>query len=123
VLEAVEGPTKEEGAGVQRVKCQAVSDAALGWVTIAGNQGTPFLEPGGNIYTCVKETAFTDGLSVRDSKTIRKLMKGEIIEVLEFSKKDETVGVMRVKAKAKQDGVTGWVTLAGNQGTSYLEAC
>lgn len=123
VLEAVEGPMKEGGAGVQRVKCRAVGDGATGWVTIAGNQGTPFLEPGGNMYTCVRDTALSDALSVQDSKTIRRLDKGEVIEVLEFSKRDEVVGVTRVKGKAKRDGVTGWVTLVGNQGTAYLEAC
>lgn len=123
VLEAVEGPVKEDGAGVQRVKCQAVNDSAVGWVTIAGNQGTPFLEPGGNLYTCVKKTVLTDGLSVQDSKTVRSINVGETIEVLEFHKKDETVGVTRIKGKAKQDGVTGWITVAGNQGTAYLEPC
>merc|ERR1711998_419297 len=123
VLEAVEGPMKEGGAGVQRVKCRAVGDGATGWVTIAGNQGTPFLEPGGNMYTCVRETALSDVLSVQDSKTLRRLDKGEVVEVLEYSKRDEVVGVTRVKGKAKRDGVTGWVTLVGNQGTAYLEAC
>lgn len=123
VLEAVEGPTKEGDAGVERVKCRAVGDGATGWVTVAGNQGTPFLEPGGNIYTCVHETVLSDVMSVQDSKTLRRLEKGELVEVLEFSNKDEVVGVTRVKGKAKRDGVTGWVTLVGNQGTTYLEAC
>lgn len=48
ILEALGGPAKEEGAGVQRVRCQAVNDSAKGWVTICGNQGTPFLEQYGN---------------------------------------------------------------------------
>lgn len=123
VLEALEGPSIEEGANVQRVRCQAVNDDAGGWVTIQGNQGTPFLEPGGNLYTAVKETVLTDGLSVQDSKTIRRISKGEIVEVVEFAKKDDSVGVKRIKAKAKIDGATGWITLSGNQGTSFLEPC
>merc|ERR1712176_123805 len=123
VLECLEGPSKEDGANVQRVRCQAVSDDVLGWVTIAGNQGTPFLEPGGNMYSVVKETVLTDGLSVQDCKTIRRVTKGEIIEVLEFGKKDATVGVKRIRGKAKQDGATGWITISGNQGTNFLEPC
>merc|ERR1712176_339329 len=123
VLECLEGPTKEEGANVQRVRCQAVSDDVAGWVTIAGNQGTPFLEPGGNLYSVVKETVLTDGLSVQDAKTIRRVTKGEIIEVLEFGKKDATLGVKRTRGKAKQDGATGWITISGNQGTNFLEPC
>mmetsp|Transcript_87148 Transcript_87148/g.255076 ORF Transcript_87148/g.255076 Transcript_87148/m.255076 type:complete len:878 (+) Transcript_87148:90-2723(+) len=122
VLEALEGPTKEEGVGVQRVRCQCVSDEAVGWVTIAGNQGTPFLEPGGNFFNVVKETLLTDGLSVQDSKTVRRLSKGEVIEVLEFQKKDASVDVKRIKGKAKLDGATGWITVASNQGTVFLEA-
>jgi len=121
VLEALEGPTKEEGVGVLRVRCQCVSDEAVGWVTIAGNQGTPFLEPGGNFYNVVKETLLTDGLSVQDSKTVRRLAKGEVIEVLEFQKKDASVDVKRIKGKAKLDGATGWITIASNQGTVFLE--
>lgn len=121
VLEALEGPTKEEGVGVQRVRCQAVSDEAIGWVTIAGNQGTPFLEPGGNFYSVVKETLLTDGLSVQDSKTVRRLAKGEVIEVIEFAKKDASVDVKRIKGKAKLDGASGWITVASNQGTVFLE--
>jgi len=123
VLEALEGPAKEEGAGVQRIKCQAVQDDAIGWVTLAGNQGTPFLEPGGNFYTCVKETLLTDGLSVQDSKTVRRIAKGEVIEVLEFQKKDASADVKRIKGKAKLDGASGWITVSSNAGTSFLEPC
>lgn len=121
VLECLEGPSTEEGASVQRVRCQSVQDDATGWATIAGNQGTPFLVSGGNLYKCVKETVITDGLSVSDSKTVRRLAKGEAVEVLEFPKKDDTVGVRRIKGKAKLDGVVGWITVCGNQGTSFLE--
>merc|ERR1712217_793772 len=68
-LECLEGPATEEGANVKRVKCLAVNDDATGWATIAGNQGTPFLLPGGNIYVCVKDTVLSDGLSISESKT------------------------------------------------------
>ncbi|CAJ1362780.1 unnamed protein product [Effrenium voratum] len=43
ILEVLEGPLKEDGANVRRVRCRAQSDKATGWATIAGNQGTPFL--------------------------------------------------------------------------------
>jgi len=123
VLEALEGPSKEQGVGVQRVRCQCVQDEAIGWATIAGNQGTPFLEPGGNFYTVVKETLLTDDLSVQDSRTVRRLAKGEVIEVVEFHKKDASVDVKRIKGKAKLDGAMGWITVASNQGTTFLEPC
>jgi len=121
VLEILEGPKKEDGANVMRVKCLAVMDDLLGWVTVVGNQGTPLLIPGGNLLTCVKETVITDGLSVQDSKTVRRLAKGEVIEVLEFPKKDPSISCVRIRGKAKIDGTTGWITVEGNQGTAFLE--
>jgi len=123
VLEALEAPSKEEGAGVMRVKCRSTADEAVGFVTIAGNQGTAFLQPGGNIFTCVKETSLTDGPIIKDSKTIRQVVKGEKIEAYEFQKKDEKAELQRVRGKAKLDGAKGWITVTGNQGTVYLESC
>merc|ERR1719230_1729016 len=115
VLELLEPATTEEASGVQRVRCQAVQDQIMGWVTLSGNQGTAFLEPGGNFYQCVKETLLTDGLSVQDSKTIRRIPKGEVVEVLEFQKKDTEADLRRIKGKAKLDGAVGWITLSSNQ--------
>lgn len=123
VLEALEGPTMEEATKVKRLRCLATQDECMGWVTLAGNQGTSFLEAGGNFYTCVKETLITDGLCVQDSKTVRRLAKGEVVEVLEFQKKDATADVRRIKGKAKQDGAIGWITIASNAGTTFLEPC
>eukprot|EP00747_Dinoflagellata_sp_TGD_P122779 gnl/TRDRNA2_/TRDRNA2_173682_c3_seq1.p1 gnl/TRDRNA2_/TRDRNA2_173682_c3~~gnl/TRDRNA2_/TRDRNA2_173682_c3_seq1.p1 ORF type:complete len:424 (+),score=144.99 gnl/TRDRNA2_/TRDRNA2_173682_c3_seq1:146-1273(+) len=122
VLECIEGPVKDEAVGVHRVKVLAMADGMSGWATIAGNQGTAFLEPGGNTFVCVKETVITDGLSVQDSKTLRRVSTGEKIEILEFHKKDPSVGVMRVRGKAESDGMSGWITVAGNQGTVFLQA-
>jgi len=123
VLEAMEAPKKEEAAGVERVRCHSVQDDADGWVTLAGNQGTAFLEPGGNFYSCVKETLLTDGLSVSESKTVRRIAKGEVIQVLEFPKKDSTSDVKRIKGKAKLDGEVGWITVSSSTGTAFLEPC
>jgi len=123
VLEAMEAPKKDEASGVSRVRCHAVQDDAEGYVTLAGNQGTAFLEPGGNFYSCVKETLLTDGLSVQDSKTVRRLAKGEVLEVLEFPKKDASTDVKRIKGKAKLDGAIGWTTVASTSGTAFLEPC
>lgn len=60
VLEVLEGPSKEDGANVQRVRCLAVQDGATGWATIAGNQGTPFLVQGGNVLCCVQAVDITE---------------------------------------------------------------
>merc|ERR1712014_359884 len=84
VLEAIEGPRLEESASLQRVRCRAMRDGAVGWVTIAGNQGSVFLKPGGNLFTCVKELPFFDGRpGAEGTITIRQVAKGEIVEALE----------------------------------------
>jgi len=123
VLEMIDGPSKDEASGVERVKCKAANDDATGWVSIASNQGTPFLVSGGNLFSCVKDTVLTDGLSVQDSKTVRRVQTGEVFEVLEFAKKDTDLDLKRVRARAKSDGAMGWITMCGNQGTAYLEVC
>merc|ERR1712066_1160196 len=62
-----------------------------------------------------------DNLKVKGGKTIRKLDPGEVLEALEDPQKDDGIGLMRVKCRAEKDGKEGYITLAGNQGTVYLE--
>merc|ERR1712228_488101 len=122
MLEAIEGPKKEDEVGVSRVRSRSVQDGSIGWVTVKGNQGTVFLEPGCNRMACVKETAITNGLSAKDSTTLRSIAQGEVIKVLEFEKKDGSTDVMRIKAEAMKDGVIGWMTVA-DKTTIFLESC
>jgi len=42
LVELIEGPRLEASLGVLRMRGRATKDGAVGWVTIAGNQGTPF---------------------------------------------------------------------------------
>merc|ERR1712137_908181 len=68
----------------------------------------------------VKETAMTNGISIKDSRTLRRLDVNEVVEVMEGPLREDTVEVMRVHAKALKDGSEGWITIAGNQGTVFL---
>lgn len=113
VLEALEGPRNEEVAKLVRLRCRA-SDGTEGWVTYKGNQGTTFLEPGGQKYVCLQATEITEALDV-SSTSIRMLAEGELIEVTEFEKKDGDV--TRIKGKAKSDGVHGWITISSPNST------
>jgi len=69
------------------------------------------------------ETALSSGMSIEDkeTRTLRRMEVGEVVEVLEGPIEDGSAGVMRIRAKAMKDGVEGWVTLKGNQGTVYLK--
>lgn len=72
-------------------------------------------------YKCVKDIAITSEFDIKSSSNVRKLEVGELLEVLEGPKGDETLGVTRVRARALSDGKTGWITGKGNQGTPFLE--
>jgi len=72
-----------------------------------------------NFLKCVKEIALTTTLEVKDSKTLRKLEVGELVQILEIAK--EGMGLERVRCLALQDAKEGWVTLKGNQGTTFLD--
>merc|ERR1712139_528958 len=104
-----------------------MGDDKEGWVTPAGNQGTVYLVDGGNVFKVVKETILTGafvigeapegGAKVKD----RKLKVGELVEVREWAKKEETSGLMRMKVCVKSDGQIGWATSLGNTGIKFLE--
>jgi len=80
-----------------------------------------FLDQFRRKYACAAIVSMTENLAVKGGKTVRKLQINEVVEELEEPTKDETLGIMRVKARAESDGKEGYITLAGNQGTVYLE--
>merc|ERR1719491_94299 len=74
-------------------------------------------------YKCAKDVALTTSFDVKESKTTRKLLVGELIEVLESKKGDDAIGLQRVRCRALSDLKEGWATLTGNQGTAFMEKC
>ena len=69
-------------------------------------------------YQCCKEVvAITSSFDIGAGKTLRKLDKDELVEVLDSAKVDEKCGLARIKARALIDDKVGWLTLKGNQGT------
>jgi len=69
----------------------------------------------------VKQTALTDGLCIKDSKTTRRLDLEEVVRVVKGPVKETASGVMRHSVMALKDGVAGWVSAVGNQGTVFLK--
>jgi len=121
VLECVEGPKKEDRVGVMRVRCRAVQDDTVGWATLAGNQGTKYLEPGGRVMRCIQETVLCDGPSRVDSKEIRPITQGELIDVIEFQRRDIKSDIMQICGKARNDGAEGWAAVDVLHGETYME--
>lgn len=128
VVEVLDGPLKEDSVEVRRIRGRVMKDGLEGWITVSGNQGTAFLKEGGDRFKVVKETILTDSFELDGDKDAtkrliaeRKLKEDEVVELHSWPKKEETSGLTRMKARARSDGSTGWVTMIGNAGTPFLE--
>jgi len=69
-----------------------------------------------------KATTITNAFGIRDSKTLRRLEKNEVVEVLFGPFNEVVAGVQRVQVRTVY-GEDGWATVKGNQGTRFLDEC
>lgn len=69
----------------------------------------------------MKTAALTDHKGIKESKSIRRLLEGEVVEALGTPQKEDEVDLMRLRVKAMNDSAEGWVTISGNQGTIFLK--
>lgn len=67
-----------------------------------------------------KASVMTDGESLK-SKPLRRLNEGEVVECLTGPTPVEGEEVTRIKVRAMEDAVEGWVTPVGNRGTVFIE--
>lgn len=109
VLECLEGPCKEDSMKVFRARTRVIGDEDKeGWVTVAGNTGITILREGAYLWKALRQVQLTR--SFEDlAPTGRRLREGEVLEVLEWPRKHEESGLMRMQVKAKIDGATGWL--------------
>lgn len=112
-----ESPVEERSEALFRLRGRCVSDGSIGWVSFTGSR----LKPWSPRYRCLHSTTISDALEIGIAENLRRLEIGEIIEVVEGPSIEPELGIMRVKGMADSDGETGWITLAGNQGTQFLE--
>mmetsp|Transcript_156952 Transcript_156952/g.285652 ORF Transcript_156952/g.285652 Transcript_156952/m.285652 type:complete len:771 (-) Transcript_156952:163-2475(-) len=68
-----------------------------------------------------KDAVVTSEMLLKDAKTLRRLEIGEVVEILEGPIHEEATDCMRVRTKVMKDGLEGWITLKGNQGSVFLE--
>eukprot|EP00930_Biecheleria_cincta_P072916 TRINITY_DN60257_c0_g1_i1.p1 TRINITY_DN60257_c0_g1~~TRINITY_DN60257_c0_g1_i1.p1 ORF type:complete len:1494 (+),score=434.52 TRINITY_DN60257_c0_g1_i1:52-4533(+) len=71
-------------------------------------------------YKVVKEIVLSDNLLIEQSEQLRRMDVGEVMEVFQGPMLDPSVGVYRIHGRALKDGIMGWVTVAGNQGITFL---
>jgi len=122
IVQAMGPHTTDETTTVLRLKGKAHSDGVEGWVSIRGNKQSTYLQVLSYGYKVVKETVFTDIFEMENFKVLRRLKNGDVLRCLCFPKLEEKSGLWRMQASA-EDGVIGWVTLKGNQGSTYLVNC
>eukprot|EP00927_Polykrikos_kofoidii_P021184 TRINITY_DN20135_c0_g1_i1.p1 TRINITY_DN20135_c0_g1~~TRINITY_DN20135_c0_g1_i1.p1 ORF type:complete len:1927 (+),score=457.77 TRINITY_DN20135_c0_g1_i1:93-5873(+) len=80
-----------------------------------------FLKMVQQFFVCVKAIAFTNLFTISGAKTIRRIEEGEIIEMLEGPTMEDGSAIARIRGRALTDGVVGWVSVKGNQGTPFLK--
>jgi len=116
VLELLEGPKKEPPVEISRIRGKAEKDGNTGWAT-----WTPSTMVQTRVLKCKKEITLTTTFDINNGKSIRKLEVGETLQMSGESQEENTRKLVRVQARANRDGKEGWVTLKGNQGTSFAE--
>lgn len=72
-------------------------------------------------YVVMKSSVITNEFDIESSKVMRKLDVDEIVELMDGPRKDEKVGLTRIQARCLRDNAVGWISVKGNQGTSFLE--
>eukprot|EP00927_Polykrikos_kofoidii_P076739 TRINITY_DN73779_c0_g1_i1.p1 TRINITY_DN73779_c0_g1~~TRINITY_DN73779_c0_g1_i1.p1 ORF type:complete len:2013 (-),score=491.47 TRINITY_DN73779_c0_g1_i1:180-6218(-) len=72
-------------------------------------------------FICIHSIAVTDCFEISKSKTVAKLEPDEVVVALKEAVTCSTSGVPRLNCKVAASGKEGWVSLQGNQGTTYMD--
>merc|ERR1719198_1993173 len=92
-------------------------DAQEGWITVKGNQGTPYLkEVDKPYYACNAEVEL-------EGDVPRTLKHEKVFELLQGPQKEVFADAQRIRGKASKDGATGWITSIDHQGVVFAEPC
>lgn len=117
VVEVLGEIATDPQVGLERARCRAMREADEGWITLRGNQGTPFFEVAPKPYLlCKAEEVPLRRACSRMAEAARSLRGGDALEVLEGPVREAAVEVARVRGRAKKDGRMGWVTLRDGAG-------
>lgn len=122
LVEVLEGQSIDEKLGMTRIRCKSLSDGLEGWVTIKGNQGTPFLkEVEKPFYVCHAEVSLNQDVK-GDGAEVRKIRPDEVLELIEGPRAQAVARVVRIRVTANLDKATGWLTVRDKFGAVFAEA-
>eukprot|EP00927_Polykrikos_kofoidii_P022008 TRINITY_DN20667_c0_g1_i1.p1 TRINITY_DN20667_c0_g1~~TRINITY_DN20667_c0_g1_i1.p1 ORF type:complete len:2068 (-),score=493.97 TRINITY_DN20667_c0_g1_i1:213-6416(-) len=123
LFQVVDGPRTDAKLGLVRVRGKSLIDGEIGWITVKGNQGTPFLEEKEKpFYCCLKDVLLEPAFDGAGQEPVRTLKADEVVELLEGPRKVVFPDALRVRGKARKDGATGWVTARDKNGITFAEA-
>jgi len=123
IVEVLEGPIVDEKVGVERVKGKALTDSTMGWISMKGNQGTPFLQEAQRpCYYCVADVPLDKDYDNSNSDApVRILKASEVIEVVEGPRAESFQGATRARVRACRDGKVGWFAMKTKDSISNVE--
>mmetsp|Transcript_50098 Transcript_50098/g.141200 ORF Transcript_50098/g.141200 Transcript_50098/m.141200 type:complete len:840 (+) Transcript_50098:126-2645(+) len=126
VIEILEGPMTDDSIGLARIRGKSLVDNAEGWITVMGNQGTPFLQEVEKPYLSCADAMPLEGSFAGEGgegpALLRSLEKDEVLELLEGPRKSTISSATRARGKAALDGQMGWFTIKDPNGTKLAEA-
>jgi len=74
-------------------------------------------------YKVEQPSAISDALQIQNCKELRQMGKGEIFELIEGPKRDDSDGsVTRIRGRAWRDGLVGWATVSREAGAPSIVA-
>jgi len=117
LVEVLDGPKEEKSEPLMRLRCRAVADGKVGWITLKNSTATPWSP----VYNCLEETALSEKLDAEAGAQVRNLEPGETIELLDGPREDPTTGTLRLKGRAATDKAIGWATISTKDGSQLLE--
>eukprot|EP00930_Biecheleria_cincta_P069318 TRINITY_DN57073_c0_g1_i1.p1 TRINITY_DN57073_c0_g1~~TRINITY_DN57073_c0_g1_i1.p1 ORF type:complete len:2024 (+),score=506.13 TRINITY_DN57073_c0_g1_i1:617-6073(+) len=114
----LEGPREEKIEPSTRMRCRALADDAVGWVTLR-NEG---LQPWMPRYRCTGSSTRLEGSQGTEGASLVRLLElGEVIEVLEGPRLEKSTGFLRIRGKSTKDEAVGWASIRGADGKALLE--
>jgi len=116
MMQGLEEPKEEASPPDVRIRCKALSDGALGWITLRGEN----VKRWSPTYKCVKAVPLHDALAAEGAGVVRQLEAGEKVELLQGPAEEGSD--LRMKARAEKDGATGWATIRDGEGKRFLQS-
>jgi len=115
-VQVLEGPKEESFPVETRFRGKALSDGAVGWITMTSKTVKPWTP----FYKCKVAAPLNEQMGVDGTTVVRQVEVAEMFELLEGPVHEGKV--LQMKARAEKDGAVGWVTIKDADGKRFFES-